>query len=130
MNRQQGFIGSFIEFMIVIAMLGIAAAIIIPIFNGENRTIECQAQVDAGEINSLEECTVEEIDFGISININSTPTEAVVTETIVTEAEEGVTNVETLCLDGIEYWVVTMNGRDLLAPHQDRYGDNERCYEN
>lgn len=133
MNRQRGFIGSLIELLVFVIILVVIAGIIIPTFTDEKRTADCQAQVDAEEIDSFEDCTIEEVKFKVSININSTPTNEQsipVNEESVVVNEEGVTNIETLCLDAVEYWVVTMNGRQLLAPHQNRWGDNIRCTEN
>lgn len=33
------------------------------------------------------------------------------------------------CIDGITYLLVTENDENYMAPKEDRYGDNERCYE-
>ncbi len=37
--------------------------------------------------------------------------------------------VEEQCIDGITYLLVTKNGKDYMAPKENRYGDNERCFE-
>ena len=44
------------------------------------------------------------------------------------ETNTGVTIAEQ-CIDGILYLLVNENGNRYMAPKENRYGDNERCYE-
>ena len=93
---------TLIELMVVCAIIGILLSIFIPAYQKHVEGIESPA-IQAEVINE------------------KTPITPRLTTTI--------DSVNQQCIDGILYLFVTKDGKDYMTPKENRYGDNERCFE-
>lgn len=91
---------TLIELMVVCAIIGILVAIFIPAYNKHMEESESPTEIQANE--------------------PVTPTPRPITTT---------DSVNQQCIDGILYLFVTRDGKDYMTPKENRYGDNERCFE-
>jgi type IV pilus assembly protein PilA len=91
---------TIMELMIVVAIMGILAAIIIPAFQEHSEQTERPTTEQPTKITSAPIKPIAESD-----------------------------GIKEQCINGIMYLFVIKGGENFMSPKQDRWGDNERCYE-
>lgn len=98
--RMRGF--TIIELMVVAAIIGILFAIVYPAYK--------EYEANGHEVKQR------------TTSVDQLPTHP-------TEPQPTPNAVNTQCIDGIVYLFVTKAGENFMTPKQNRWGDNERCYE-